>query len=64
MDSIDCIDMVERSINRIYENSSDTEVVTDLLIGLNRIFSVMTPEQKTTVLDWLVGRLIECRSQK
>jgi hypothetical protein len=64
MDSVDCIDMVERFINRISENYADAEKVTDLLLGLNKTFSVMTPNQKTTVLDWLVGRLIESRYGK
>lgn len=61
MDIIDCIDMVNKYIEKIEKNSSDKEKVADYLIGLNRCFSVMTASQKTAVLDWLVGRLIELK---
>lgn len=62
MSSVDCIDLTSRYIERILENSSDKEKVVDIILGLNRSFSVMTPDEKVTVLDYLVGRLIYCRS--
>lgn len=64
MSSVDSIDMIDRYIGRILENSSDTEIVVDLMLGMNRSFSVMTPDEKVTVLDYLVGRLVHCRSNK
>ena len=64
MSSVDSIDMINRYIEKILENSYDTEIVVDLMLGMNRSFSVMTPDEKVTVLDYVVGRLVHCRSGK
>jgi hypothetical protein len=64
METANSIDLVCRYLDRISENSANDEKVVDLILGLNRSFSVMTPDEKVTVLDYLVGRLIHCRSNK
>lgn len=57
------ISLTERYINSLmsFEDNNDTEGIANTIAGMNRAFSVMTPQEKTAVLDWLVGRLIEAR---
>jgi hypothetical protein len=60
------MELVERFLRKIAEADAkgDKDKIADLVVGLNRTFSVMSPDEKVTILDYLVGRLIDCRSIK
>jgi hypothetical protein len=58
MSNADNIILIDRYIDNILANISDTERVNDLLVSMNRVFGVFTPDEKVAILDWLVGRLV------
>ena len=61
--SSNSIKLVSKFISKIEnaESKSDKEQIADLLVGMNRAFRVMSPDEKVTVLNWLIGELIRSK---
>ena len=61
--SSNSIKLVSKFISKIEkaESKSDKEQIADLLVGMNRSFRVMSPDEKVTVLNWLIGELIRSK---
>lgn len=60
-DSIECISILEKYLNDIEELECAGKPVEDKLVNLNILFKTFSPGEKVSCLDWLVGRLIDCR---
>lgn len=61
--STNSIKLVSKFISKIEkaESKSDKEQIANLLVGMNRAFRVMSPDEKVTILNWLIGELIRSK---
>ena len=60
-DSVECIRLLEKYLNDIENMEIQRKPVGDKLVALNILFKTFSPDEKVSCLDWLVGRLINCR---
>lgn len=63
VNSSNSIKLVSKFISKIEkaESKSDKDQISDLLVGMNRAFRVMSPDEKVTVLNWLIGELMRSK---
>jgi hypothetical protein len=52
------IERVQSYIDTLVEARNE-EQVGDILVGMNKYFSNLTAKEKVTILNWVVGRLVE-----
>lgn len=60
-DSVECIRLIEKYIDDIEDMEINNKPVADKLVALNILFKTFSPDEKVACLDWLAGRLINCR---
>lgn len=60
-DSAECIRLLEKYLDEIEDMEINGKDVGDRLVALNIVFKTFSPDEKVVCLDWLAGRLINCR---
>jgi hypothetical protein len=60
-DSVEILEFLQYYIETIEELEKHNKPVVDELMALNVKFQTLSSKDKVACLDWMVGRLIECR---